>query len=373
MRRREFLGLGLAGSLTLLAGCGTARGAAYVDGKLSMAVITTYGTGTSTYADVAAVANALADEADIRTRIMTSDTAIGRMTPLRQGLATFGRTGDEYIFALEATNEFLTREWGPQSTRLVWGPVAPHGLLVRQDSGIETLTDLAGKRLPDVTANPSVNGKIEMALVGAGLSRDDVEMVPISYGEQAEGLKQGKIDMLFQQVYGSSLYELESSTPVQWVKMDQNDQGLLQAIQEINPSLTLGPFSGAPGQEEGQEDIGFIYSIPIITYDETDTKTVQEFSQAIVDAFPRYENATKVTPDWHYDKAVTFPQQVPFHEGLIAVLEKLDKWSPEAQAKQDELLEREKKLKAGWKSIIDDTSDADLKDVWLEWKAQNLD
>ncbi len=373
MRRREFLQLGIAGSVAVLAGCGTPKGAAYVDGRLTMAVISTYGTGTSTYADVAAVANSITDESGIRTRIMTSDTAIGRMTPLRSGLATFSRTGDEYIFSFEATNEFLSPEWGPQAIRVVWAPVAPHGLLVRQDSGIQTLADLAGRKVPDVTANPSVNGKIEMALQGAGLSFDDVELVPISYGEQAEGLKAGKLDVLFQQVYGSSLYELESSTPVQWIKMDAGDQTLLTAIQQINPSLTLGPFTGGAGQAEGQTDIGFIYAIPIVTYEKTDDKTVSEFAQAIVDAYPRYQNATKTTPDWSAETAVTTPQQVPFHDGTIAVLKKLDLWSDEAQAKQDELLEREKKLNAGWKEVTAKASGDELSEAWLTWKDENLD
>ena len=48
MRRRDLLKLTAAGSLLTLTGCGTNKGAAYVDGRLSMAVVTTYGTGTAT-------------------------------------------------------------------------------------------------------------------------------------------------------------------------------------------------------------------------------------------------------------------------------------------------------------------------------------
>lgn len=95
MQRRDLFKLAAAGSLLTLAGCGTNKGAAYTNGQLTMAVVSTYGTGTATYADMAAVANAIANTNDIRTRIMTSGTAIGRLLPLKEGMATFSRTGDD--------------------------------------------------------------------------------------------------------------------------------------------------------------------------------------------------------------------------------------------------------------------------------------
>ncbi|GAB3109237.1 TAXI family TRAP transporter solute-binding subunit [Janibacter alkaliphilus] len=373
MRRRHFLGLGLAGAVGALTACGEPKGAAYVDGRLSMAVVTTYGTGTATYADMAAVADAVTQESGIRTRIMTSDTAIGRLTPLREGLATFSRTGDEYIFAREAQHEFLSRDWGPQPTRVVWAPTAPHGLLTREDTGIVDLADLRGRRIPDITANPSVNGKIEVALIAAGLTREDVQLVPISYGEQAEGLKSGKIDILFQQVYGSSLFELESSTPVRWVRMEKGDEALRAAIDEVNPSLTLGDFTGAPGQEEGSSDVGYVYAIPIITYAGTDEATVHEFASAIVDSFEIYQDATSTSRDWAPESAVTTPQQVPFHAGLVRLLRERDLWSPQAQQIQDQLLEREERLVAGWEQVTAAHPEGDLTGPWTEWKEQNLD
>lgn len=372
MRRRTLLKMCLAGSAMMLAGCGTPRGAAFVDGRLTMAVISTYGTGTATYADMAAVANAVTNNTGLRTRIMTSDTAIGRLTPLQSGLATFSRTGDEYIFAFEADYDFTTPEWGPQPTRVVWAPTAPHGLMVRADSGIERVGDLHGRRIPLITANPSVNTKIGVALQAAGLTENDVEMVPISYGEQASGLQAGRIDMLFQQVYGSSLYELESAVAVSWIDLMADEEALMTAIRELSPSLMLGPFAGAPGQSEGQEDSGFVYAIPIITYAETDEDTVTQFLDAILDSYDDYKEATRTAEDWSIDAAVTSPQQVPFHPGLVQVLTERGHWTSESQAQQDALLQREQELQRGWTEVT--TSDPDdLTAAWSAWKDQNVD
>lgn len=372
VRRRELFTLAAAGSLLTLAGCGTNKGAAYTDGRLTMAVVSTYGTGTATYADMAAVANAIADVKDIRTRIMTSDTAIGRLLPLKQGTATFSRTGDDYIFAFEASYEFATRAWGPQPTRLVWGPTAPHGLLTRVETGIRGVEDLKGKKIPRITANPSVNSKIGVALTAAGLTEDDVEMVPISYGEQADGLKSGQLDILFQQVYGSSLFELESSVDVRWVEFRKDDAALQQAIDDLSPSLMLGEFSGAPGQKEGETSIGYIYSVPIISYAETEAETVSTFVNAILDSYDVYKDSTRTTPDWAPGSAVLEPQQVPFHEGLVAVLEERDLWTDAARKKQEELLAREPRLNEGWQVVTTEVDDdSRLADTWAQWKEDN--
>ncbi|WP_435200781.1 TAXI family TRAP transporter solute-binding subunit [Janibacter sp. GS2] len=372
MRRRDLLGLTATGTLLALTGCGTNKGAAYVDGKLTMAVVTTYGTGTSTYADMAAVASAITDVSGIRTRIMTSDTAIGRISPVREGQATFSRTGDDYIFAFEADHEFASKAWGPQPTRVVWAPTAPHGLLTREDTGIRTLEDLRGKKIPRITANPSVNTKIIVALTAAGLTESDVEMVPISYGEQADGLKAGKIDILFQQVYGSSLFELESATKLRWIEMRRDDAALEKAIDDLSPSLMLGEFTGAPGQAEGHTDVGYIYAVPIITYAQTEVETVREFVTAILDSYDGYKDATRTAKDWSPESAITEPQQVPFHEGLVRVLEERDLWTATSQKRQETLLERERQLRAGWKSVTTNLTDTrEIAAAWSRWKEDN--
>ncbi|MDO5697995.1 MAG: TAXI family TRAP transporter solute-binding subunit [Dermatophilus congolensis] len=370
MRRRQLLTA--TGALVLgatLAACGTSKGAVYKDGQLEMAVIATYGTGTSTYADMAAVANTLTNEKDLNTRIITSDTAIGRMTPLRKGQATFARTGDEYIFAFEGDYDFAAKTWGPQPVRVVWGPTGPHGMLVKANSGIVNPEDLKGKKVPRVTANPSVNNKLQAFLHAGGLTWDDVEPVAIGYGEQAEALKAGKIDVLFQQVYGSSLFELESSTPVRWMTLDKGDE---KAIQEIAPSVHLADFGKAPGQKEGEQQLGMIYAVPVVTYAETPEEIAYALARDFVDTYPKYKDATATTQGWSIDASMTTPVEVPFHDGMIRLLKEKNHWPAQAQAKQDELLAREGKLAEGWESL-GDIPDDQVPTAWAAWKKEHLD
>jgi TRAP transporter TAXI family solute receptor len=369
--RRLVLSTAVAAGALALAACGGggATSTAEGDQPLKQAVIATYGTGTSTYADMAAVANGLTETDGLKTRIITSDTAIGRMLPLKQGQAQFARTGDEYIFAFRGEHDFATKEWGPQEVRVVWAPVAPHGWMTKADSGIETAADLAGKKVPQITANPSVNQKTEAMLATAGLTWNDVTPVEIGYGEQPDALKAGKLDVLFQQVYGASLYELESSTPVRWIDFDADDAQTQAAVAEGAPSVRLDDFTGAPGQEEGQPDVGWWYSVPVVTYADTSETVAYQLAKGIVDAYDSYKDATATTSTWSIDDALVAPTEVPFHPGLVKLLEEEGKWTAEAQARQDELLAQEETLAEGWKEVSDS---ADLAAEWDAWKAQNL-
>lgn len=354
-----------------LAACGISGG----QGTQGMLVWTTYGTGTSTYADVAAVAEAVTTAGGPDIRVVTSDTAIGRVAPLREGQAQMGRLGDEYIYAFEGDYEFAGQEWGPQEMRVVWGAVAPHGLLVRDDSGIDDFEDLEGTDFPRITANPSVNNKLDAFLAYGGLTRDDVNEVEVDYGQQAEALETGMIDVLFHQVYGPNLYQLESVFDVRWLSLDEGADEQIAALEEVAPTVEIGDFTGGPGQAEGQSDTSLVYALPFATYADTDEDLVYETVSAIHDNFGAYENSTSNTHYWELTATDSEPKAVPFHPGAVRFLEEQGEWSAEDEARNQELLEREERLQDGWEEFADEAAGRDTFEVareWTAWKDENI-
>lgn len=338
---------------------------------LDQVVISTYGTGTSTYADMAAVAEGMTREFETRARIITSDTAVGRLTPLVQGQAEFSRTGDEFIYAFEGSHEFASEDWGPTPTRVVWAPQVIAGFAARGDSGITGPEDLRGRNVPLLNSNPSVNDKIESLLRGAGLTHDDVTLVPMNYGEQGDGLQHGRIDVMFMSVDSSTMVELEISTAVDWLTIDPDSTELQDSLAELAPTVTLRPFSDAPGQSEGEEDIGYWYPTPVITLAETSDEVAYAMTRQIVEAFPQYESSTATTGLWSIDSAVLVPTAVPFHSGTVEYLQEVDRWTEEAQQTQDALLERERNLQEGWQTVVG-MEGGELGAAWEAWKRENL-
>ncbi|SMY12211.1 TAXI family TRAP transporter solute-binding subunit [Brevibacterium jeotgali] len=368
-----FTSMALASALTLTACGGSGGETTSTEGGLpSEMAWSTYGTGTSTYADTAAIAEELTSAEGASIRIIPSDTAIGQLTPLREDQAMFTRTGDAYIYAFEADHDFAVPDWGPQDVRVAWAPTAPHSLLVGADSGIETPADLAGKKVPRATANPSVQNKTEAILAYGGLTWDDVEPVDISYGDQADGLKNGQIDAVYQQVYGSSLFELESTMDVQWLDLSETEGEKADAVEEVAPSTYIDSFANGPGQEEGEEDNAVYYSVPMIAKAEASPEQVTAVVQSLQDNFDGYKDVTQTTKGWSIDEAQIVPTEVPFHEGLVTFLEEQDAWTEEAEAKNAELIERGEALREAWPEYVEQAGDDLSHEDWNAFKDENV-
>lgn len=358
-----------AGSL-LLSGCAAQIGE--VGGLSDPLVFTTYGTSTGSYADLAGVTDRVSLHTGARLRIITSDTSVGRLAALRSGAARVGRLGDEYIFGFEGVNEFANEDWGPQDIRVVWVPLSPHGVMTRTADGIDSMADLEGKRVPKYTANPSANAKVQALLAYGGLTPDDVQWVNVGYGEQADAMRQNQIDMMYAAVYGGSLYELASQIDVQWVDLDPDDEEAVERMQTVVPASNVGSFERAPAQEDGEATHGMVYSVAIAAYDDMPNDEIYNLVDAMVETYPEYKDTTISLPRWDPEEVIVEPQETPFHEGTIQWLQEHDRWTDEAQAKQDELIERGQRLDEEWAKFMEtEPEDDETYRLWLEWKRAN--
>lgn len=369
----------LAVGLTLtigLSACGTGSGsnggsAATEGGIPDTMVWTTYPVGTTTYNDLAAVAEMVTSDMGKQVRITPSDTAIGRMTPLINGQAMISRTGDEYIFSFEADHDFAQEEQGPQPTRVVYPVEARQGFTVLEDSGIENFQDLKGKKIPNVTANPSINQKIEALLTYAGLSKDDVEFVDVSYGDQPGALENGQVDVIFFGLYGSPLFELEESKGIRVLSMDDDSQGAIDRLHSVSKVLNIGDFQDGPGMEEDETIRTLMYPLPVVALESTSAEAVEELVAGFVDNYDSYATTTPTTPDWALENIPKTPTVVPYHDGLISYLEDQGEWSEEAQQANDELLERETQLNELWDTFVSESDDINH-ESWNEYKQSEM-
>ena len=191
-----------------------------IEGLADQMVWSVYDVGSGGYIESTAIADGMAKKYGTQIRLLPSSSGVGRMQPMKNGMAETGRLGDEYQFAFEGDYEFATQAWGPQDMRVVWAPFSYLGFVGLEKSGIETIADLKGKKVPYITGNMSVNLKAEASLAFADLTWDDVEKVELSsYGGQADALQNGQIDVIFMNPTASVLLELESMEPN---KMDSN-------------------------------------------------------------------------------------------------------------------------------------------------------
>jgi len=112
------------------------------------------------------------------------------------------------------------------------------------------------------------------------------------------------------------------------------------------------------------------YPIPVVTYADMNEPAVYETITALIEHYDEYKDSTATADEWGIDNIAPEPIQVPFHEGLIRVLKEHDLWTPEAQVRQDQLVERGEALRQAWDEIVDDTDPSDLREVWEARKAE---
>lgn len=371
--RRNFLkGIGALGMLTVLSSCARTPQVTAA-GLPAISVWTTYPTGTGTYNDLAALANMVSANGGTRVRLMTDNTGIGRLGPVINGTAQYSRVGDEYYYAFEGNDEYTSEVWGPKPVRMVWTPPGNYGILTRRDSGIETVADIRGKRYPRLISSTALNRKLEAALAVGGLTLEDVELVDIAYSEQAEAMKTGHLDVMYQNIVGGTIEELNSQYPIRWLDLGGGTPEQYKIWEENIPMTIPAAFDDGVGMEPGETCVNMRYSLPITTMSDRPKEEVKALLHLIENNIGDHLNATPDMDKFTPDRVMLVPMTIPFHEGSVEYFKEIGRWTPDLQRRQNALIEREKAMQKQWPIFWEENRDKDnVRELWVEWKRQNL-
>ena len=323
----------------------------------------TYDVGSSGYVEASAIADAFGKEFDTRVRIMPSGTSIGRLLPLKTGRVQYGWLANEVYFATEALYDFQAQEWGPQNLRIVAGRPSTFGMAIATDSGIETIADIRGKRVPRIKANPSINIKVEAMLAFAGLTWDDVDVVEVpSYGAALKALVDGQADVAGTTPTAATLYELEgSSRGLSWAPLSKDNAEGWEAISKVASFFAPATATSGAGISEEQPAEIFAVRYPMVTvYAEADDDEVYNFIKALDTTFDLYKDATSAMPKWALAEAGTTPQDAPFHPGAIRYLKEIGVWTQEDQTWNDARSARMDKVQAAWEQATEAAMDQNV-------------
>src|SRR5699024_8643478 len=215
--------------------------------------------------------------------------------------------------------------------RLVWTPPGNYGILTRKDSGIETVADIKGKRYPRLISSTSMNRKLEVALALGGLTTDDVEMVDIAYSEQAEAMKTGHLDVMYQNVVGGTIEELNSQYPIRWLDLSGGTPEQYKFWEELSPMSIPGEFQDGVGMKPGETCVNMRYSLPIIALEDRPKDEVKAILDLLRDNIDNHLTDTPDMDNFTPDSVMLVPMTVPFHEGSIEFFKEIGRWTPGLQ------------------------------------------
>lgn len=373
LNRRQFLqGLALAGSAAVLGACAQPA-ASRVAGLPPRMVWSTYTVGSGTYNDVAALASMITTRSGSQVRLMTGDTGIGRIAPLVSGVADYARVGDESLYSFEGDYEFTSEAWGPQPVRQLWTPPGSYGMAVLKDSGINTVEDLRGKKLPYMMGMEPTNRKVDAIVQLGEMTLDDVTLVPIAFSEQPEALKTGHLDAIYANTVGAGIEELQTRYPVRWLDFSDATPEQERTWAELIPLGRIGETSGAVGLGPGESVNVMQFSLALLTRSDVPTEEVYAVTSLIHKHFDDYKDSTPDSKYFAIEEILLEPLVVPFHEGVIRLLNENNLWTPALDRRQQALIERESLMQAEWPNFWDRHKDSeDPSTAWRTWKQENL-
>jgi len=326
-----------------------------------------YDVGSATFAQVAGLCEGVMNVTGIKTRQIVSGTDFGRMIPVRSGQVHFFLgTSNTVELASTGRSPFNTSDWGPQAFRQAWSSLSSGGIgvYVPDNSSIQTIADLAGKRVTYITGNDSANLVGEAILAYAGLTWGDVEKCICSSPSDAyTALSEGRSDCYWGGATASTLYEMDQTMGLRLVEFDPGNEEAWQRLKAF--ASTFYAKEGTVGVDMSKDApkcvLGFVAPV-IMTYGQLDDNIAYAITKAIDISYDAYKDINVELAGWKADLALV-PEAlvVPFHEGSIKYLKEAGYWTDELQAKQDALLEKEAELQELWNGALTKASEQKIK------------
>jgi TRAP transporter TAXI family solute receptor len=340
----------------------------------------TYDIGSTGYVMYGFVVEAMAEKFGTKLRAIPSGNDIARMIPVRGKQAHFAGQGGDTYFASEGLDRYADITWGPQPLRVVWlGRQPGNAAVTRGDSGIKTLADLKGKRLPWIPGSV-FNIFHEGMLAFANLTWDDVKKVQVTgFGAMLRALVDGKIDAAMAAVTSPPLYELQASPHgLGYIPLPGSDKEGWARFQKFAPYyFPYKAIFGAGVSEEHPVECSSCAYPGTVCYDFLDGDTAYFMTRAIHECYPSMAKKSELMKRfWSLEECLELFERSRgyiFHPGSVRYFKEIKVWKPGWDELQRKRLERQKGLAALWDKTMAEAEEKKIKagDFGAFWKKKH--
>lgn len=186
-------------------------------------------------------------------------------------------------------------------------------IVVRKDSGIESVEDLQGKTVSVGEEESGTEQNAKQILAAYGLSEKLVDEVNRDYTSAADQLKKGDIDALFCTAGTATtmIGELAKQCDVQLLALDENAIGKLLGSYDFYTRYTI-PAGTYQNQTEDVQTVGV--KAVLLASNQLSEKTVEEITQILFAQKEQLQYALPVNMELDEQEAVE-GITIPFHKG----------------------------------------------------------
>jgi TRAP transporter TAXI family solute receptor len=253
------------------------------------------------------------------------------------------------------------------------------GLYAKESSGIKTLYDLKGKKVPWSTGAPGINVPTTAALAFANLTWDDVQKIEFpNYTASMSALKDGTVDVCYGFSDASTFIEMDGMPQgAVFLPMPADDVEGWKRLQEVCPYMLPHDFTRGVDATPEKPLAGGSYPYPLlVSYADLDEELVYNMVKLILQNYDDFKDAHPGLVAWTEDRLVK-QWKVPYHDGAIKYFKELGIWTDEDQKYNDALIERGQKLQKAFDEAVTEAAEKQIKanefsSFWLKkWETIN--
>lgn len=363
----------------LAAGMATPAVAGADEIKLPQTLVwTAYDIGSTGYSQAVGVGAALKNNLGINLRVLPGKNDVSRLVPLRENRAEYSATGSESSYASEGMYLFGSREWGPQPiTQLIMSVSdGTSAMVTARDAGINTIAELKGRRVAWVKGAASLQNSIRGHLAFAGLTWDDVVKVEVpGYAASVQAVIDGQADAAYGTTNSAPFLKIEASPRgLRFLPMPHDDKEGWVRVQEVLPFFFPAIAKEGPTlPPEGMQMASAAYPV-LVTMPFTSVDQNYNLTKAMAKYYEAYKDSAPGAYGWSLDRQRYADGLLPFNDGAVRFYKEAGRWTPEAQAKQDENLARRKLLQDTWASFVKTApaDEAEFQRAWMKLRYETL-
>lgn len=212
-------------------------------------------------------------------------------------------------------------------------------IVTAKATGITTLAQLKGKRLACKYPTPSLHLQALALLANAGLTLDDVRVVPVT--SVADGIKavmEGRVDAAGTGTIGMPiLEELNTKKGAVLLPVDPSPEAV-ERTRKYFPGYPAFVKAGPTGVETDRYLWG--YDVYVICRADLPDKAVYDVVKALYQNVQMLQSFHKALSEWSEKGFVSNRFTVPFHPGAISFYKQVGLWTPQMENLNSKLLER---------------------------------
>lgn len=291
MKRALLAGLACVAGAAILTGCGGSSGTSSEKKFLNIA---TGGTAGTYYPLGGALAELLNKNIQgMNASAQSTGASVANVNMLKDGSVDIAFIqNDIAYYAANGTEMFKDKQFAGLRGIAALYPETVQ-FVTTADSGIKSISDIKGKKVAVGASGSGAEANCRQILAAAGITYDDISPQYLSFGEAADALKDGNVDVgvVVAGFPTAAIQDLGASKSAVVVDIDEAIQQKLKEQYSYFTPITI-PAGTYPGQEADVKTVAV--KCVIVTTDKMDDTMGEAVAKAIYNNLDRMKSAHAV-------------------------------------------------------------------------------